>query len=443
MWIFLLFGCDPPASSPTAAAPTPSTTTTATPSSPTPGAQAPIGGSAAARWSPTLAVAVPPLDAPGTCPDADLDGFVDAWTCPATPAAKADCDDQDPAITPAVERWVRPGPFLMGSDADDAGRDEAPVHVVVLSGYCLDFAEARGGDGRVLEGQSREAAIATCAAIGKRLPTEAEWEKAARGGCEGGSDPERCDAGDLRTYPWGEAAPGCELANHRVFGPQGPRPCSEGTVAAELSAGVGPYGNVHLAGNVWEWTSDSWHPGTYAAPTPTDPGGPAGGTVGVLRGGGWNTFSTNMRVSNRFSSLLDNSATGVRCARRRHEPVPVTLTPLDLVSVSGSVRGPLAGEALFISAFDLEDVGPHGEMVPGRSPVAELKLPATGTEASFTLDVPRGSYRVMAVVDAGPPGPGKAPGAIAQTTLDLTVTGVPRLDLELVVPSGPPQGAPP
>ena len=69
-----------------------------------------------------------------------------------------------------------------------------------------------------------------------------------------------------------------------------------------------PYGHRHLAGNVWEYVADVWHPSVYTNDSRTNPAGPASGDVHVLRGGGWNTFSTKMlSVANRFHDLIMGS----------------------------------------------------------------------------------------------------------------------------------------
>jgi formylglycine-generating enzyme required for sulfatase activity len=329
----------------------------------------------------------------------------------------------------------------MGSASTHAGRDEGPVHIVQLAGYCLDLHEARADavgawareTGRTLQGEdlanvdaagavapgkadhpatglSWSDAQAFCAAQGKALPTEAQWEKAARGGCERGEDPAACDPADLRAYPWGGAAPTCALANHQSGGMPGPPElCVGGTLPVDaLPGGAGPYGHLHLAGNAWEWVADAYHPAVYAEPGRTDPGGPSGGPWRGLRGGGWSTFATNMRAANRFQDLVMGSPTGVRCARPTVAATPDPVAPLELVEISGEVlpaEGTLRGRALYITAFDAADVDPAtGMLVPGRSPAAEVRLtPGGGERQAFTLGVPAGgTYRLSAALDGGP-----------------------------------------
>ena len=397
---------------------------------------------AAGSWHAGLALPVPALTPPaGGCPDADADGFADAWSCPHLPPDQADCDDGDPATTPATERFVRPGPFLMGDASPEAGWDERPVHVVFLSAYCLDRAEADGATygawlastgtrptrmdavnpdpagtvdwpSRAAEGLSRAEAAAFCAARGKRLPTEAQWEKAARGGCEGGADPAACDPDDLRVYPWGDAPPTCDRALHRRVTPRGPVPCDDHAGDPDaLPAGDGPYGHQALAGNVWEWVADRYHPSTYPAEPRRNPGGPADGPLGTLRGGSWSTFSTNMRVANRMSDLVLGSATGVRCARFDHGLVTDEVTPVALVTLEGTVTradgGPLSGRAIYVAAFDARDIDPRsGRLHPGRSPMAESRFDLVGEAVlAWSMEVPRGGrYRLSAALDAGTAG---------------------------------------
>jgi formylglycine-generating enzyme required for sulfatase activity len=360
-----------------------------------------------------------------TCVDSDGDGFGDVFECPWLNSTEADCDDSDPEVTPSVERWVPGGAFLMGSVSDHAGADEGPVHVVRTSGFCLDVNEALSTtwnslspesehvtevDGFPAEGVSREASAQFCSVQGKRLPTEAEWEKASRGGCELGADPQMCDRDDLRPYPWGDAVPTCARANHQLSTSGAPMMC-EGSVSAvgQHQAGVGPYGHLDLSGNLWEWVYDSYHPAVYVESERSNPMGPTVGEVMTLRGGGWSTFSTNMRSANRFTSNLGGSATGVRCARGVELAMLNNddVAPLNMVTISGRVSvesGVLSGRAVMITVFAAADAGPGGEMAPGRSPVAEVQLiPNNEQSQLFNLRVPVGSYRLMAALDAGAP----------------------------------------
>ena len=138
-----------------------------------------------------------------------------------------------------------------------------------------------------------------------------------------------------------------------------------------------------------------------------NPSGPADGPYRVLRGGGWSTFSTNMRTANRFHDLVLGSPSGVRCARSTAPGVVDAVEPMRLVALSGDVRaesGSLTGRALYVTAFDADDVdAATGLLAPGRSPVAEVRLRPEGESTkSFVLEVPMGSrYLVSAALDAG------------------------------------------
>ncbi len=359
----------------------------------------------------------------------------------------------------------------MGDPQGDA--DERPQHEVFVSDLCIDRLERTAGeldrwmesagrtpardDSRTLRHPGREGLAATeldwqeaadfCAARGGRLPTEAEWEKAARGGCEFGEDPERCDAGDARRYPWGDEAPDCQRAPHLAQGAS-LATCSEAPEAPGAHpTGASPYGALDMAGNAWEWTSDWYHPTIYAQGR-RDPGGPAEGRARVLRGGGWNTLATNLRVSNRMSGLVEGSASGVRCVFGGATPSIESPPPPGWSKISGVVTRadgqPLQGRALYVTAFSDQDAGPGGAPRPGASPISELKLSPTGTSLPFSLSVPAGQYRLMVALDDRPPEPALAPWSPPAASGGLGQAGpVPSGAQGLTLVLGPPPpGAP-
>ncbi len=216
------------------------------------------------------------------------------------------------------------GPFMMGCNegVDNlCGSDEKPYHQVTLSAYEIDITEVSRGDYKkcVDAGVCMEPicdwdpvaladhpvtcvkwddAFDYCQWAGKRLPTEAEWEKASR--ADGGYK-----------YPWkSEFNDDCTLVNANL--------CKIDTAPIDSHiSGASPYGALNMSGNAAEWVNDYYEAGYYALSPAQDPKGPANGTTRVHRGGSWNSPTTDFRCSSRsadFASKVTNEI-GFRCAK--------------------------------------------------------------------------------------------------------------------------------
>ncbi len=223
-----------------------------------------------------------------------------------------------------VQVFVPAGAFEMGSDSGYS--DERPVHTVTLDAFWIDRTEVTNAmyalcvnagacqppSGSISSTRSSyygnsqfgnypvifvswNDAKAYCEWAGRRLPTEAEWEKAARGT-------------DGRIYPWGNASPDSTLLN--FYGNVG-----DTAEVGSYPSGASPYGALDMAGNVSEWVA-GWYGAGYYNSRSDNPAGPSSGDYRVLRGGSWfvEPYFARAAFRGRFGPD-DPMFHGFRCSR--------------------------------------------------------------------------------------------------------------------------------
>ena len=241
-----------------------------------------------------------------------------------------------PPELPQDMAQIPDGCFDMGDAFSEGDLDELPVHNVCISAFAMDVYEVTNADyaecvaddactaPRYSSSASRtlyygnpayddypviyvdwNQAADYCAWAGKRLPTEAEWEYAARGWLPG------------KRYPWGDAISG---SNANYWDSGDPEDNDTNAVGSYL---VNGYGLHDMAGNVWEWVNDWYQSDYYSVSPSSDPPGPPSGTFRVLRGGSWYSSTFGLRVAFRNYDFPTDSTSnyfGFRCARDLSTP---------------------------------------------------------------------------------------------------------------------------
>jgi eukaryotic-like serine/threonine-protein kinase len=227
-------------------------------------------------------------------------------------------DVRTSSVDGMIQVFIPDGNVRMGGMDANSKPNEAPTHEVTLTAFWMDKLEVTNGmyalclqagacqppikftsashpsyfndpaftDYPVVMVRWRDAQ-AYCTWAGRRLPTEAEWERAARGD-------------DYRIFPWGDTRPDNSLSNFNYN-------VGDTTKVGSFPAGASPFGILDMAGNVWEWVADYYDAGYYAMSGTLNPTGPAqpgaAGALRVIRGGSYQNEENDLRVSGRGYAL--------------------------------------------------------------------------------------------------------------------------------------------
>jgi formylglycine-generating enzyme required for sulfatase activity len=323
-----------------------------------------------------------------------------ALTLPTGPAQSALVDTAPAMSSPTAEEvYVPAGPFARGCSLDFSSvkcdGDARPIHLVYVDAFYIDrtevsnekYAECVAAGGcrppMAIHSNTRpdyytnpayrnypvmhvdwDRAAVYCNWRGQRLPTEAEWEKAARGT-------------DLRLFPWGDGIPDCQMANIAMLDSRSCR--GDTTPVDSFPHGASPYGAINMVGNLREWVNDLYETFYYRGTPYYNPQGPeqTDKGEGLVRGGSWADHidgASNNWARTDESGIYHMEAIGFRCARSA--PVAPTPTPTPTPSPT-----PLPS--------DVAVVGPQGGMVwiarPGHLTALHVPAGSLASERQLTV----------------------------------------------------------